>query len=207
MNSALGQIILAGGNNDGEDTFWTNMLVLAILATFLGIGSLIRTRGKKTKYQEEDYYYGEDVRSQHTQPNRQKKTLKGLKNRSLGIPIKAIKTKTTVEEPVFDFATCEIVSETKISSTLGKERDLSSGMELLEQDFLVKVVEKIQGNDKNDIIIRKLGFDELLRRGQLKAASSESLKVYARNEVNVYGKDIQCEAMKELAGRAVLQSG
>ena len=108
---------------------------------------------------------------------------------------------------MFDFATCEIVSETKISSALGKERDLASGMELLEQGFLVKVVEKIQGSDKNDVMMRKLGFNELLRRNQLKAAGSKSLKVYARNEGNVYGKDIQCEAMKELAGRTVLRSG
>lgn len=207
MYYALRQIILAAGNSDEEGTFWTNILVLAILAAFLGLGSLIKTRGKKPKYQEEDYCYGGRDSGGHAQLHRPNKAIKGPKGNGLGIPIKAIKSKTTVEEPVFDFTTCEIVSETKISSVLGKERDLSSGMELLEQGFLVRIVEKIQGSDKNDVMMRKLGFNELLRRNQLKAAGSKSLKVYARNEGNVYGKDIQCEAMKELAGRTVLRSG
>lgn len=204
---ALPQVILAAGNSDGEGTFWTNILVLAVLAVLLGIGSLIKTKRGRKKYKEEDYYHGEGDDSGYAQLHRLNKAVKGPKGNGLGIPIKTIKPKTTVEEPVFDFATCEIVSETKITSALGKERDLASGMELLEQGFLVKVVEKIQGSDKNDVMMRKLSFNELLRREQLKAAGSDALKVYARNEGNVYGKDVQCEAMKELAGRTVLRSG
>ncbi len=204
---ALPQVILAAGNSNEGDTFWTNILVLAILAAFLGIGSLIRTKRGRKKYKEEDYYYGGRDSSGYAQLHRLNKAVKGPKGNGPGIPIKTIKSKATVEEPVFDFATCEIVSETKITSALGKERDLSSGMELLEQGFLVKVVEEIQGSDKNDVMMRKLGFNELLRREQLRAASSDALKVYARNEGNVYGKDIQCEAMKELTERTALRSG
>ena len=84
---------------------------------------------------------------------------------------------------------------------LGKERDLAGGMEMLEQDFLLGVVENTRGADKNDVMMRKLVFNELLRREQLDVADSNALKVYAINEGNLYGKDIQCEAMKKLTER------
>jgi len=51
------------------------------------------------------------------------------------------------------------------------------------------------------VTMRKLNFNELLRRDQLNEANSSALKVYAINQGNLYGKDIQCEAMKELTER------
>ncbi len=84
---------------------------------------------------------------------------------------------------------------------LGRDRDMAGGMEMLEQDFLLGVVENTIGADRNDVIMRKLVFHELLRREQLDAMDSDALKVYAVNEGNLYGKDIQCEAMKKLAER------
>jgi len=83
----------------------------------------------------------------------------------------------------------------------GKDRDLGSGMEMLEMDFLLSVVENIKGEDKNDVTMRKLVFNELLRREQLDAIDSNALKVYTVDESNLYGKDIQCEAMKKLTER------
>jgi hypothetical protein len=81
-------------------------------------------------------------------------------------------------------------------------RDLQSGMELLEQDFLLSIVENTNdGNDEKDIIMRKLNFKELQRRGELNHADSKALRTYAINKGNIYGKDIQCEAMKSLAER------
>jgi hypothetical protein len=83
-----------------------------------------------------------------------------------------------------------------------RERDLQSGMELLGQDFLLKVVENTNdGSDEKDVTMRKLNFKELQRRGKLNQADSNALKVYAVNKSNLYGKDIQCEAMKSLAER------
>jgi len=84
---------------------------------------------------------------------------------------------------------------------LGSGRNLASGMEMLEQDFLLSVVENTIGADRNDVMMRKLVFNELLRREQLDAIDSNAIKVYAINEGNLYGKDIQCEAMKKLAER------
>ena len=83
------------------------------------------------------------------------------------------------------------------------EKDLAGGMEMLEPDFLLSVVESTRGDDKNDVTMRKLTFNELLRREQLDTIDSNALKVYAVNKGNLYGKDVQCEAMKRLTERTV----
>jgi len=96
----------------------------------------------------------------------------------------------------------------KLRSDMGKdkERDLVGGMEMLELDFLLSVIEKTDGDDKNDVMMRKLDFNEVLRRGKQNEIDSEALTVYAVNEGNLYGKDIQCEAMKELTKRTTQKS-
>ena len=80
-------------------------------------------------------------------------------------------------------------------------KDLSGGMEILEPDFLLSVVENTKGDDSNDITMRRLTFYELLRRNQLNTIDSNSLKVYAVNEHRFYDKTIQCEAIKVLTER------
>ena len=91
--------------------------------------------------------------------------------------------------------------EGKPKEEMGKERDLAGGMEMLELDFLLGVIEDTKGDDKNDVAMRKLGFNELLRREQQKEIDSSVLTVYAVDESNLYSKTIQCEAMKELTKR------
>ncbi|GAI84680.1 unnamed protein product [marine sediment metagenome] len=102
----------------------------------------------------------------------------------------------------------EPAGEEKAKDELAKERgkDLHSGMELLELDFLLSIVENTKGDDKNDVTMRKLNFNELLRREELNEADSNALKVYAINDGNLYSKDIQCEAMKELTTRTTHKS-
>jgi hypothetical protein len=82
-----------------------------------------------------------------------------------------------------------------------KNKDLHSGMELLELDFLLGIVEDTKSNDQNDVTMRKLNFNEVLRRGKQNQIDSNALAMYAVSVGNLYGKDIQCEAMKELARR------
>ncbi len=82
-----------------------------------------------------------------------------------------------------------------------KNKDLHSGMELLELDFLLSIVENTEGNGQNDVTMRKLNFNELLRRGKQDQIDSNALAVYTVNAGNLYGKDIQCEATKELVRR------
>ena len=97
-------------------------------------------------------------------------------------------------------------SQEKPKDESAKEKDLGGGMEMLELDFLLGVVESAGGNDKNDVMMQKLTFNELLRRQQQKQMDSNALTVYAVNKGNLYGKDIQCEAMKELTKRTVHKS-
>jgi len=85
-------------------------------------------------------------------------------------------------------------------------RDLAGGMEMLELDFLLSVVENTKGDDKNDVMVRKLNFNELLRREQLNEIDGNALKVYAVDEGNLYGKDIQFQAIKELTVRTARKS-
>ena len=85
--------------------------------------------------------------------------------------------------------------------TTEKNKDLRGGMDLLELDFLLSIVENTKGNDQNDVTMRKLNFNEVLRREKLSQIDSNALAVYAVNAGNLYSKDIQCEATKELARR------
>jgi hypothetical protein len=80
-------------------------------------------------------------------------------------------------------------------------RNLAGGMEMLEMDFLLGVIENTDGDDKNDVAMRKLSFNEVLRRNQQSEMDSSSLTVYGVDEKNLYGKDIQCAALKELTHR------
>ena len=81
------------------------------------------------------------------------------------------------------------------------KRDLNSGTELLELDLLLRIVDDTKGSNVNDTTMRKLVFNELLRREDHNRIDSNALKVYATNKDNLYGKEIQCEAIKELAER------
>lgn len=82
-----------------------------------------------------------------------------------------------------------------------KSRDLHSGMELLELDFVLSVVENTKSSAAKDVTMRKLNFDELARRGKLSRVKGSILTIYAVNKDSLYGKDRQCKAMKELARR------
>ena len=98
------------------------------------------------------------------------------------------------------------VSDSETHKSGSRNKDLAAGMEILDLDFLLSIVENTAGNDKNDVTMRKLTFDELLRREQLDTIDSNALKVYAINEGNLYGKTIQCEAMKVLTERTTHKS-
>ena len=85
-------------------------------------------------------------------------------------------------------------------------RNLAGGMDLLEMDFLLGVIENTDGEDKNDVAMRRLSFNEVLRRNQQSDIDSAALSVYAIDEKDLYGKDIQCAAMKELTRRTEQKS-
>ena len=81
------------------------------------------------------------------------------------------------------------------------DQDLKSGLELLDLEFVLGVIENTDSSDNNDIVMRKIAFNEVLRRDSRHEVASSALKVYAVDGDKFYGKDIQCQAMQELAQR------
>jgi len=80
-------------------------------------------------------------------------------------------------------------------------RDLHGGMELLDLDFLLDIVENADGTDEYDMTMRKLGFHELARTGRLSDIDSLALSYVCMDEDGLFDKRMQCEAMQELAAR------
>jgi hypothetical protein len=208
MNDLLIQTILAVHNSDGEDAIWMQILVLAIMAVFLGIFSLTRAKANKSKERDQNYpqkaLAQESQRFQHQQiqPIPGRSVHKKLSFSALKTTLNVNKYKKT-EQHVFNFDIPDTTGRTKSKINLARKRkkDLSSGMELLELNFLLRTIENVSDDDEKDVTIRKLNFKELLRRGKLNEADSNTLKIYAINKDNLYDKYIQCEAMKNLAER------
>lgn len=198
MNSSLAEIILAAGNMDEEGTFWIQMLVLVVLAAVVSIVSLIKARAKRLKTQKQHRPKGSgrlyrDSREQ----------IRAVKDKYVEFFLKTAQPKTNSQERLFDFEAADTANNEKQK----KARDLTSGMEILDLDFLVKIVEKTRGKNKKNVTMRQLVFNELARREQLSAISSKTLNFYTINKGNIYDKNIQCEAMAELAKRTRPRSG
>ncbi len=108
--------------------------------------------------------------------------------------------KTT--EPTFQMTDTTAQKIPKQEPGEKRKGDVGGGMELLELDFLLGVIEDTKGNDNHDVTMRKLTFNEILRRENQTQIDSNALAVYAVKG-NLYGKVIQCEAMKELTRRTM----
>ena len=192
MTHLIAEIILAASNSDEESTFWITMLMLVVLGGVVGIVSLIKTRVKRFKTQKQ---YRADISSRTYHPRDEQ--IRAVKDKYIEFFLKTAPTKKITKEPMFDFEVADKVSSGKYK----EDRDVSSGMELLDLDFLVKIVENTKGRNKKDVMMRKLVFDELLRREQVTAVDSEALNIYTMNKSKLYNKEIQCAAMKALAER------
>ncbi|MHC4720358.1 MAG: hypothetical protein ACYSYT_07770 [Planctomycetota bacterium] len=205
MKHFLVQTVLLA-NGEGEDTFWMQMLVLVVLGALLGIGSLIKTRTKRFKNGREYYPQGAGPGSGRLWQS--KAFIKRLGEKRHDILSKAAQLKgASAGQGILDFiGSGRDRQDKQKAGTAGKrEKDLTGGMELLEPDFLVGILDNTEGHDEKDVTMRKLAFDELLHRKHLGAVASVALKVYATNRGNLYDKDIQCEAMKELTERTARQ--
>jgi hypothetical protein len=172
--------LLAARNSGGDDTIWVQMLVIVILVVFLGIFGLAQAKANKPK--EEDQSQSQQRWAKPSAVRHSQAHLAGPAGKT------------------FNLSGVAQVKSEDLPRKTGK--DLQSGMELLGLDFLLKVVENTNdGSDEKDVTMRKLNFKELQRRGKLNRTASNALKIYAINKGNLYGKDIQCEAMKSLAER------
>jgi hypothetical protein len=215
MNTFLMKtIFLAASNNDTESTFWMQILVFVLLATSWWVYSLVRN--KANRFKDKGQGAVDEGRGYYTKGRRQFKPpnahIAGEANvthkytaRIQEMRLPAVEPQ---QQPKFDFDNPGIASQPRAGKELPKQKmkDLDSGMELLELDFLLSVIGNTEGSDETGLVIRKLGFNELIRRGKLGCVSSYALKTYALNQGNLYGTDIQCEAIKELAERTAHHS-
>lgn len=197
MAHFIAEIILAAGSTDEEGTFWIRMLILAVLFAVVGLVSLIKTRAKKYKAQKQ--HWAGDKSRPHNQREEQ---TRAVKDKYIEFFLKTAPTKKITKEPMFDFEAAEKISRGKQQ----EGRDVSSGMEILDLDFLVKIAENTKGRSKKDVMMRKLVLNELLRRDLVSAVDSKALRIYTINKRNIYDKKIQCGAMKALAERTKARS-
>lgn len=209
VSDFLIQIILAVGFLDAEDTFWIQIFVFLLLVVLWGLYYLVKSRPNEFKDQQYSFVG-------HTRTHRSRRRWQFQLSRKLIAQLKGITRKYATKaqriklhisklpkEPMLNFGNLDVPTRPTPKDQLARKKtaDLSSGMELLELDFLLSVVENTAGNDPNDVTMRKLNFNELLRREKQNQISSSVLKIYAINQGNLYGKRIQCEAVRELAVR------
>lgn len=187
--------ILAQGRG-GDDTVWVQLLVIVVLAAGIGVYSLVRNKTHKHQDQEDHTSYPGRVGGQRQwrwkiQPlHKDTEQVKATVGAPLPKPQKAESAAVRVrKQQTFGFA------------TESKAGDLQSGMEILELGFLLQIVEDTSGDDVNDVTMRRLCFDEILRRDKLNRVSSKALKIYAKDEQGFYGSQIQCESLKQLSQR------
>jgi LPXTG-motif cell wall-anchored protein len=178
------QTMLASGTGDGNQTFWMVMLMIVLLSSGIGLWTLVRRKAGQTNSQDESSDYSvafQTATRQHT--------------------------KADFPQESFGNSAPEIARAAKLFNHPSKNpsrrklADLESGLELLEQPFLAGVVSNTGSRSKLDIQMRKIAFMELARREKLGDIASKVLKVYAKNQENLFGKTIQCQAIRQLSVR------
>ncbi|MHC4395082.1 MAG: hypothetical protein ACYS1A_05450 [Planctomycetota bacterium] len=204
MNSFLIYKILVASNNYGEDTFWIQILVFLLVAASLGVYSLVKRKPGQAR--QSGRGIATKIGSGHIESSRRFQ----LSHKHI-TPLKSVVQKYTTKVKDIRFRIRKPLKGSTLdldtAETAGQRNaDLTGGMELLELDFLLRVAENTEGKNKNDVMMRKLTFNELVRRIKLDQVNSSVLKVYAINQEKLHGKDIQCEAIKELSKRTTYKS-
>jgi hypothetical protein len=211
MNYFLIQAILIAEIGDEDSSFWVQILVFLLVVVIWGVYSLVKNNRSKYKDQQQNLaektctHYAKS-RWRFRVPHKPIALRKGIvqeyiarmKGTRHDIP-------NLSQEPMPDLNNLGTDTRKHPKNKLAtkKTKDLQSGMELLELDFLLSIVENTKGNDQNDVTMWKLNFNEVLRRKKLSQVNSKVLTVYAINRGNLFGKDIQCKAMGELAERTM----
>jgi hypothetical protein len=188
---------LAGRSLDSEETVWITVLVFTILAGGAAIWSFVRKKSQITE-NEEDSLPGNTIKEQ--------KLSHPQKNRTV-IPVRQSYFETIPLTQQVIKPAAETAGKVKVPTR--NVADLKRGMELLASDFLLSVVSDNTSDEATSVTMRKLCFQELMRRNQLNCIDSSKLKVYSVNKNNIYGKTIQCAALQELSLRTSgkLQTG
>ena len=179
------QNVLATSVGDSEGTFWIVILMIVLLSCGVGIWSVVKRRTGEKDWQMEEILYPSEIQGQNMEPKKTVYEVISPEGNSVSVSAK--------DEHLQNNSSPERRQK--------KTADLEKGLELLELPFLINVVGNIEDGEKQDIEIRKIVFNELVRRGNLSRIEGNVLKIYAKNPKNLFGKSIQCQAIAELAGR------
>ena len=211
MNYFLIQAILVAKIGDEESSFWIQILVLLLLVVFWGVYSLVKN--DRSKYKDQQQNLTGENRTHYAKSRWRFRLLHKPIALHKGIVQKYIARMkdarhhipNLLQEPMPDLDNLSTATRKDPKNKLAtkKTKDLQSGMELLELDFLLSIIENVKGNNQNDVTMRKLNFNEVLRREKLSQVNRKALTVYTINRGNLYGKGIQCKAMGEIAERTV----
>lgn len=190
-----------GGAGLAEEAIWIQLLIVVILAAGWGVYVAVRT-------QRRGFAHGDGAHRMEM-GNKFERLRKNVRRQvrgwADGVAEKAKEAIAGVELP--RVAPAEKQKPTPSArKVVGGRRDVSSGMELLPSGFVVGVVEDLSGEDEGDVTMRRCCFEELARRGELSVVDSGALMEYAEDLEGRYSKEIQCEAMKELARRTMDKS-
>jgi hypothetical protein len=204
MNSFLRQIIFVAGVGDWENAIWMQILVIIILAALWGVYTFVKNRPDSLKENKKLKSTRPDYSRPSWQFHQQSTSLSQHKEKHQA-DIKDVNFHTA-KSPKSTFVSIDNSYTTdrqkaKRISSRKRTRNTKGGMELIDPDILLQIVDNTEGKDENDVTIRKLAFNELIRRQNQSWINSIALTVYAVNKGKLYDKGIQCEAMKELAER------
>ena len=207
MNFFPIQAILIANVSNEEGGFWMQIMVLLLVAVLWGVYSVIKSNRSKYKDQQQNFDKKSGTnyiksRWRFRLPHKPKGIVQEYIARTKEVQ-RNIPNLSKEPKPGFDGPDMVSQKNPRNKQITEKNKNLQIGMELLELDFLLRVVENTEGNSQNDITMRKLNFNEILRREKLSQVNSKALTVYAINQGNLYGKDIQCKAMGELAERTM----
>lgn len=193
--------LLAAVGSDSEDTVWVIVLVFAILGAGAAVWSFVKKRPQVLEKEDDFPYYPPSG-----EPGQRKLSWQPKAQMTISAGHSFFKTAPKAEhsrrQPIVASA---VVVEPKVASR--NNADLKSGIELLERAFLLNLVSDTESDDDTDITMRKICFQELMRRGQLGHIDSGTLTAYSLNKNNLYGKEIQRAALQELALRTGRKAG
>ena len=188
--------LLAANKSNGEDSVWITILVLVILAAGAGVWTSFRKKAAKPNGRQ----------GQTDNSDEQGESDKGLYKINLQKKQEARKKfyrelLTAPQEPIPVTEISQSREALKPKRAAKEKIDSTSGIEIIETVFLINIIEDTGSSDSNDVSMRRFAFNEMVRRGLLCKVDGPTLRVYALNSNNLYGKTIQCEALKELSIR------
>ena len=193
---------MAVNNAEGQDQIFVTILVVVIIAAIAAVKYYGKNRKKKKQNKKNQKKKNEQNNTKYKIDEKQWENLQQKFN-NITEKSKIKKQTTTKQTAKTKINTVNEKYDSKIKPKKTNQKNVAGGMELLSVEFLLAKTAKVTEIDKKDVEMRQMAFNELARRNELNKMAGEILKDYAVNGDNLYGKTIQCLAMKTLAQRTI----